>query len=103
MVGGGAIVTQDIPPYVNAAGNRARMYGLNLIGLKRNGFSRETVATLKRVYRLLFRSAGLTLIQRTTQAREMAGDFPEAESMIAFVEASERGICQGRWEKKGSA
>ncbi len=101
MIGGGAIVTQDIPPFVNAAGNRARMYGLNLIGLKRRGFSKEAISALKVAYRLLFRSAGLTLNQRTEQARERAGSFPEAEQMIAFVEASERGICQGRWEKRG--
>ena len=101
MIGGGAIVVQDVPPYVNVAGNRARMYGLNLIGLRRRNFSKETVSALKGVYRLLFRSAGLTMVQRTETARARWGACPEAEVLIAFVEASDRGVCQGRWEKRG--
>ncbi len=101
MIGGGAIVTQDIPPYVNAAGNRARMYGLNLIGLKRNGFSSETISALKSVYRLLFRSGGLTLKKRADQVQSQFGHLPEVQTLLGFVEVSDRGICQGRWEKRG--
>ena len=101
MIGGGAIVTQDVPPYVNAAGNRARMYGLNLIGLKRHGFSSETISALKSAYRLLFRSAGLTFKKRVDQVASRFGHLPEVKALLEFVEASDRGICQGRWEKRG--
>jgi len=101
MIGGGAILTQDAPPYVNVAGNRARMYGLNLIGLKRHGFDAPTLTALKGAYRQLFRSTGLTLPERTRQTRAKWGKIPEVEALVAFVEQSERGICQGRWDKKG--
>jgi len=101
MIGGGAIVTQDVPPYVNAAGNRARMFGLNLIGLKRQGFSSETISALKSAYRLLFRSAGLTFKKRIDQVHSRFGHIPEVKPLLDFVEASDRGICQGRWEKRG--
>ena len=101
MIGGGAIVTQDVPPYVNAAGNRARMFGLNLIGLKRQGFSSETISALKSAYRLLFRSAGLTFKKRVDQVEAQFGQVPEVKTLLEFVEVSDRGLCQGRWEKRG--
>jgi len=101
MIGGGAIVTQDVPPYVNAAGNRARMYGLNLIGLKRHGFSNETISALKAAYRLLFRSAGLPLKKRVDQVESQYGHLAEVRILLDFVKGSGRGLCQGRWEKRG--
>src|ERR1700687_399891 len=54
MIGAGAMVPLDIPPYVLAWGDRARLSGLNLIGLRRRGFSAETIAVLKKAYRDLF-------------------------------------------------
>ncbi len=93
MIGGGAIVTQDVPPFVSVAGNRAKLYGLNLIGLKRHGFSAEKVEALKGTYKLLFRS-GLILKDAAKQAREKWGDMADVEALIAFVEHSKRGICR---------
>ena len=69
FVGGGSRVNQDIPPYVKAVGNPMELYGLNSIGLQRAGFSGETIAALKRAYRLFFNS-DLNLSQALERARE---------------------------------
>jgi UDP-N-acetylglucosamine acyltransferase len=91
FVGGGSRVNQDIPPYVKAVGNPMELYGLNSIGLQRAGFSGETVAALKRAYRLFFNS-DLNLSQAMERARTELPPFPEVERFLAFVESSERGV-----------
>jgi UDP-N-acetylglucosamine acyltransferase len=91
FVGGGSRVNQDIPPYVKAVGNPMELYGLNSIGLQRAGFSGETVAALKRAYRLFFNS-DLNLSQALERARTELPGFPEVERFVAFVESSERGV-----------
>ncbi|MFL5493983.1 MAG: acyl-ACP--UDP-N-acetylglucosamine O-acyltransferase [Gemmatimonadales bacterium] len=91
FVGGGSRVNQDIPPYVKAVGNPMELYGLNSIGLQRAGFSGETVAALKRAYRLFFNS-DLNLSQALDRARSDLPAFPEVERFLAFVESSERGV-----------
>jgi UDP-N-acetylglucosamine acyltransferase len=91
FVGGGSRVNQDIPPYVKAVGNPMELYGLNSLGLQRAGFSGETVAALKRAYRLFFNS-DLNLSQALERARIDLPAFPEVERFLAFVESSERGV-----------
>jgi len=91
FVGGGSRVNQDIPPYVKAVGNPMELYGLNSLGLQRAGFSGETVAALKRAYRLFFNS-DLNLSQALERARTDLPAFPEVERFLAFVESSERGV-----------
>ena len=91
FVGGGSRVNQDLPPYVKAVGNPMELYGLNSIGLQRAGFSGETVAALKRAYRLFFNS-DLNLGQALERARTELPPFPEVERFLAFVESSERGV-----------
>jgi UDP-N-acetylglucosamine acyltransferase len=91
FVGGGSRVNQDIPPYVKAVGNPMELYGLNSIGLQRAGFSGDTVAALKRAYRLFFNS-DLNLTQALERARSDLPPFPEVERFLAFVESSERGV-----------
>jgi UDP-N-acetylglucosamine acyltransferase len=91
FVGGGSRVNQDIPPYVKAVGNPMELYGLNSIGLQRAGFSGETVAALKRAYRLFFNS-DLNLTQALERARTDLPAYPEVERFLAFVESSERGV-----------
>jgi UDP-N-acetylglucosamine acyltransferase len=93
MCGAGAMVSQDVPPFCTASGDRARLYGLNLIGLKRRGFPEITVRALKRAYRALFLS-GKPLEAAVARAREAAGDTPEVAQLIAFVEGSARGVCR---------
>ena len=91
FVGGGSRVNQDIPPYVKAVGNPMELYGLNSIGLQRAGFSGDTIAALKRAYRLFFNSE-LNLSQALERARSDLPASPEVERFLAFVESSERGV-----------
>ncbi|MEO7986262.1 MAG: acyl-ACP--UDP-N-acetylglucosamine O-acyltransferase [Gemmatimonadales bacterium] len=91
FVGGGSRVNQDIPPYVKAVGNPMELYGLNSVGLQRAGFSGDTVAALKRAYRLFFNSE-FNLSQALERARADLPAFPEVEHFLAFVASSERGV-----------
>ena len=91
FVGGGSRVNQDIPPYVKAVGNPMELYGLNSIGLQRAGFSGETIAALKRAYRLFFNS-DLNLSQALERARNDLPPLPQVELFLDFVESSGRGV-----------
>jgi UDP-N-acetylglucosamine acyltransferase len=93
MLGGGAMCAQDVPPFSIAQGDRARLYGLNIIGLKRAGFSSETVAALKEAFRTLFVS---DLPRRTaiSQVQEQMGSIPEVAELVMFLESSARGVCR---------
>lgn len=93
MVGGCSAVSKDIPPYVLAEGNRARLHGLNLIGLKRRNFSPETIQALKEAYRILFRSS-LLLKEAVAKVRAELPDLPEVRYFLSFIEHSSRGICR---------
>jgi len=93
MISGGAMVAQDIIPYSVAQGDRAKTVGLNLIGLKRRGFSEATIRSLKKAYRLIFRS-GLKLEVALQQIEETLEMTPEVEHFVAFIKASERGIAR---------
>ncbi len=93
FVGGTSGVDKDIPPYTLAWGNRAKLYGLNTIGLKRHGFRPETLAALKKVYRIVFRSS-LSLREAIEKIRSEVEALPEVETFIAFVESSQRGITR---------
>ena len=92
MVGGGAMVAQDVPPFVTAQGDRARLFGLNIVGLRRAGFDPAVVGALKAAYRDLFHQ-GLPLRIALEQVRAVAGP-PEVQELCAFVEGSARGICR---------
>lgn len=91
FVGGMAKVTKDVPPYCKADGNPTKLYGLNTIGLQRNGFSRVTIDELKKAYRLFFRS-DLNISQAQVRARAELASLPEVETFVRFIEASERGV-----------
>lgn len=93
MIGGASAVTGDVPPYVIASGNRARLYGLNMIGLKRRGFSPESLEALKEAYRIVFRSS-LLLSQALEKAKAEQGHRAEVDHFLSFIENSERGICR---------
>ncbi|WP_447979693.1 acyl-ACP--UDP-N-acetylglucosamine O-acyltransferase [Candidatus Nitrospira bockiana] len=94
MIGGCSAVGRDVPPFTRAAGGyRARLYGLNSIGLKRHGFSNERIALLKRAYEVLFRS-GLMMAEAIKQAREEFKDSEDVQEVVRFLEGSKRGICR---------
>jgi UDP-N-acetylglucosamine acyltransferase len=93
FIGGKSAVVKDIPPYVIAAGDRATLHGLNSVGLKRQGFTDDSLSRLKKVYRIVFR-IGLTLkeaIERVKAEMEMT---EEVANFIGFLQNSERGITR---------
>ena len=94
MVGGCCALAQDLPPFMRAAGGyRARMYGLNSVGLRRQGFSTDRISVLKRAYDMLLRSG-----HRTAEAAKLAkvefGDQPDVMRVLGFLEGTKRGICR---------
>jgi UDP-N-acetylglucosamine acyltransferase len=92
-IGGYSVITQDALPYVLTVGNRARAYGINLVGLKRKGFSEETIAGLRNAYRLLFHSKLTTTRALSRIDQELAG-IPEVAYLASFIRSSERGIVK---------
>lgn len=93
ITGGGSIVLLDVPPYVTVSGNPARPYGLNVKGLKRRGFTADTIARLSRAYKTLYRS-GLTLEQAKVQLAPQTTECPELQVMLDFLSGSGRGIAR---------
>jgi UDP-N-acetylglucosamine acyltransferase len=91
FIGGCSRVSKDIPPFLKAVGNPVKLYGLNSVGLQRNGFAENVVRELKRAYRLFFRS-DLNLTQAMQRAETELEQFPEVVELVQFVEASERGV-----------
>ncbi len=93
MVGGFSGVGQDIPPYTIASGSRAKLYGLNAIGLKRQGFDDSTIRNLKQAYKILFRSK-LTLKKAIDKVKHELKQSKEIRHLIKFLEQNKRGICR---------
>lgn len=86
-------VIKDVPPYVRVAGHTAEPYGLNSEGLKRHGFTPETVNQLRRAYKIIYRS-NLTADKAVARLREMVQECPEVERLADFIEKSQRGIVR---------
>jgi UDP-N-acetylglucosamine acyltransferase len=96
MVGAGAMVSHDAPPFAMIQGDRAKLVAVNKVGLHRNGYTAEQKALVKRVFRLLFWRAG-TLHQRLEFVRASAlHRDPICREIVDFVAASKRGICSPR-------
>ncbi|HKI99915.1 MAG TPA: acyl-ACP--UDP-N-acetylglucosamine O-acyltransferase [bacterium] len=93
MTGGQTMIAQDVPPYVIAAGNRARLFGVNRIGLERNGLPPEEIEAVQRAYKLYFRGKmsseeALAAIEARFSASEHVKHF------VDFIRHSKRGICR---------
>jgi UDP-N-acetylglucosamine acyltransferase len=93
IIGGASAVNKDIPPFVTASGNFTKLYGLNLIGLKRRGFSEEAIDALKKAYRFVFRSSLLLAVALRRVEAELP-DLPEIRMFVDFIRKSERGVCR---------
>jgi UDP-N-acetylglucosamine acyltransferase len=93
LVGGVSGVSKDIPPYTLASGARAVVYGLNEVGLRRQGFSRETISTLKRAFKLAFRS-GMRIVEAVETIRSELSHSPEALKFAEFLATSRRGTAR---------
>jgi UDP-N-acetylglucosamine acyltransferase len=87
------VLTQDLPPYVLAAGNTAKPYGLNLRELKRRGFSEQAITALKRAYKLIYRS-GLALNEAKAKIEPLTHDSPEVQDFLDFISVRGRGIIR---------
>jgi UDP-N-acetylglucosamine acyltransferase len=90
FIGGCSRVAKDVPPYVKAVGNPIKLYGLNSVGLERNGFPEDVRRELKRAYRLFFKSE-LNLSQARERAVAELHVYPEIEEFLKFFERSDRG------------
>lgn len=96
MIGAGAMVSHDAPPFGTVQGDRAKLVAVNLVGLHRNGYTAEQKALVKRVFRLLFWRAG-TLHQRLELVRSSAlHRDPICREIVDFVAESRRGVCSPR-------
>lgn len=94
MVGGMTGVTDDVIPYGSVTGNRAHLSGLNLLGLKRRGFSRDVIHDIRKAYRLIFAEEG-TFTERLQDVSELFPDNEPVMEIINFIQAdSSRSICQ---------
>ena len=88
-----AAVSQDVPPYVTAAGNRAKPAGINSEGLRRRGFSSDAIAAIKRAYKTLYRQ-GLSLDEARQQLAEQGLQFAEVQLLVDFIASADRGIIR---------
>jgi UDP-N-acetylglucosamine acyltransferase len=94
MIGGMSGIENDVIPYGSVIGNRARLQGLNVVGLKRRNFDRETIHGLRSAYRLMFAPEG-TLAERLDDVAEMMSDIEPVMEIVDFIRAdSSRSICQ---------
>jgi UDP-N-acetylglucosamine acyltransferase len=92
-IGGKSAIPKDIPPYVIAAGDRAKLHGLNRIGLKRHGFPESSISALKKVYRIFFR-IGITINEAIERTRAEVDQVPEVVHFIEFIKSSQRGVTR---------
>lgn len=97
IVGAMSGAAQDVPPYVKAVISRPAgsnsLFGLNVIGLERAGFTKETIAVLKKAYRVLFRS-GLPMTDALRKVEEEVERIPEVVHLVEFIRASRRGVLR---------
>ncbi len=90
-VGGKTGVSQDIPPFVLASGERAKLFGLNIVGLKRHNFSNGAIQALKKAYQTVIRSH-LTIQEAMIRVEKEVPVYPEVQQFLEFVRNSKRGI-----------
>ena len=93
MVGAASLVLADVPPYVMAIGNTCEPHGINSEGLRRRGFSAETIGTIRRAYKTLYKS-GLSLEEAKQALRGQVADCPELAILVEFLDSSKRSIIR---------
>jgi UDP-N-acetylglucosamine acyltransferase len=95
FIGGYSVITKDVLPFSKTVGNRACIYGLNLVGLRRRGFSAEQIAGLRQAYRTLLQS-GLNTAEALASLESRGPHTQEARILIEFIRASSRGVILKR-------
>ena len=93
ILGAGSMVSKDVPPYCNATGDRARLHGLNVEGLKRRGFDKTIIDAIRKAYRICFQSK-LKTDDALKKIRQELPAIAEVEKFVSFIAASQRGVCR---------
>ena len=93
ILGAGSMVSKDVPPFCNATGDRAKLHGLNIEGLKRRGLGKEKIEGLKMAYRIIFQSK-LKTRDALEKVRQEVTPSPEIEKLVDFIAQSARGVCR---------
>jgi UDP-N-acetylglucosamine acyltransferase len=93
ILGAGSMVSKDVPPYCNATGDRARLRGLNIEGLKRRGVDKSVIDAIRNAYRIAFNSKLRTEDALRTIRRDLP-IIPEIEKFVSFIAQSQRGVCR---------
>ena len=93
FISGGAMVTQDVPPYVTVHGDRAEVVGINTVGLTRAHFDEHALARVKEAYKIVFRSK-MGLREAIAHVRAEHGGHGEIDHFVAFLEGTQRGIAR---------
>ena len=94
MIGGMSGITGDVPPFCTAMGNRAKLNGLNIVGLKRNEISKVEISELRKVYNFIFISKKLTFKNRVKEIEEKKNSFYTINKLLGFIsEESNRSFC----------
>src|SRR5947207_8240438 len=93
ITGGCSKIVQDVPPFMIADGNPAKVRGVNIVGLERKGYAPEKIKLIKEAFRLFYRGK-MNTAQALAAAREQLGGSEEVQAMLKFIEESERGIIR---------
>jgi UDP-N-acetylglucosamine acyltransferase len=94
MIGGGSLVTKDVPPYIIAARYPVDFEGVNLVGLRRRGFSNQQITQIQEVYRLVYQS-GLNTTQALEEIETTLETSEERDLILNFIKSATRGIVKG--------
>ncbi len=89
----GSMIDKDVLPFIKVSGYYAKPFGLNTVGMKRRGFTAETMLRLRRAYKTIYRK-GLTVKEATEQLQQMVAECPDIQCFIDFIRMSERGIVR---------
>jgi len=93
IIGGGYRITKDVVPFAMAGGEPLKIYGLNIVGLRRNNFKKETISLLKMAYSILF-DKGINTTQAVSRIKRELPQTAEIKNILTFIEKSKRGIAK---------
>jgi UDP-N-acetylglucosamine acyltransferase len=96
FIAGGAMVAQNVPPFCIAQGDRAQLVGINVVGLKRAGWTRERIGTVREAFRRLFLSDSTRMVALERTEHELASEQADVAEMCKFIRESKRGVCPPR-------
>ncbi len=94
VLSGGSTISMDLPPFMIGDGRNGGVRGFNIVGMRRNGFSPETIRAIKDLYDIFFRH-GSSMSNAIAKARAEVPDLPEVREFLEFIESSKRGVLSG--------